>query len=279
MAEELEHIPKKPVPAVAELAGVRKCYGKVTALEALDLRLRGGELLALLGPNGAGKTTAVKLLLGLTRPDRGSARLFGGLPWSAASRTRVGTMLQISKVPETLRVREHLELFASYYPNPLPMRRVVAVAGLEPFVDRLFGKLSGGQQKRALFALALCGNPDLLILDEPTVGLDVESRRALWGEIRRLVDEGRTVLLTTHYLEEAEALADRVVVLHHGRSIAEGSPAEITDRVAGRRIRCVTRLKRDEVLAWFDGPDGFAMFHEQQVPLRRVAGLVPDDLD
>jgi ABC-2 type transport system ATP-binding protein len=242
-----------PTPApgrpAAELTGARKRYGEVTALDGLDLVVRPGEVLALLGPNGAGKTTAVGLLLGLLQPDAGRARLFGHEPRSLPARTRTGAMLQVSGVPDTLRVREHVELFSSYYPAPLPVAETLAVAGLEGLAERPFGKLSGGQRQRLLFALALCGDPDLLFLDEPTVGLDVAARRALWERIRELVRRGRTVLLTTHYLEEAEALADRIVVLDRGRAIAEGTPAEIEARAGTRRVRCRTRVPLPEVAA------------------------------
>src|SRR5437588_11943840 len=136
-------------------------------------------------------------------------------------------MLQIGRVPETLRVREHIDLFASYYPKPLPVKEVVAAAGLAKFVDRKFGDLSGGQRQRVLFALAICGDPDLLLLDEPTVGLDVEARRAMWDQIRDLASRGKTILLTTHYLEEADSLSDRIVVMNRGSIIAQGSPLEI----------------------------------------------------
>ncbi len=151
-------------------------------------------------------------------------------------------MLQVGRVPETLRVREHIDLFSSYYPRPLPLEEVLAAAGLEKLRDRKFGDLSGGQRQRTLFALAICGDPDLLFLDEPTVGLDVEARRALWEEIRRLVERGKTVLLTTHYLQEADALADRIAVINQGAIIAEGTPAEIKAQTSGKRIRCVTTL-------------------------------------
>jgi ABC-2 type transport system ATP-binding protein len=158
-------------------------------------------------------------------------------------------MLQVGSLPETLTVGEHLHLFSSYYPAPLAPAEVVAAAGLAGLEDRPFGKLSGGQQRRLLFALAVCGDPDLLLLDEPTVGLDVEARRGLWEQIRRLVARGRSLLLTTHYLEEADALADRVVVLHQGRIVADGSPAEIKIRVALKRVRCTTGLSPEEVAA------------------------------
>jgi ABC-2 type transport system ATP-binding protein len=160
-------------------------------------------------------------------------------------------MLQVGRVPETLRVREHIDLFSSYYPTPMPLAEVLAAAGLEKVADRKFGDLSGGQRQRVLFALAICGDPDLLFLDEPTVGLDVEARRMLWDEIRRMVTRGKTVLLTTHYLQEADALADRIAVLDRGRIVAEGSAAQLKATVAGRRlvVRCVNAGAFDHVLA------------------------------
>jgi ABC-2 type transport system ATP-binding protein len=233
----------------AELRGAVKKYGTVTALAGIDLAIRAGEVVAVLGPNGAGKTTAVQLLLGLARPSAGTARLFGRDPRDAEARMRIGAMLQVSKVPETLKVREHIHLISSYYPHPLPMGEVITAAGLTGLEERLFGKLSGGQRQRVLFALALCGDPDLLFLDEPTVGLDVEARRGFWDQIRQRTGAGRSVLLTTHYLEEADALADRIVLLDRGRIVAEGTPAEIKARVLGKRIRCRTRLPLAELAA------------------------------
>ena len=215
------------VPLPAQLTAITKRYGDTVALNGIDLTIRPGELVSLLGANGAGKTTAVRILLGLAKPSSGDARVFGRDPRDAASRTRVGAMLQIARVPETLRVREHIHLFSSYYPNPMPMSEVIEVAGLHGIERKKYGELSGGQQKRTLFALAICGNPDLLILDEPTVGLDVEARRALWKQIRAFIARGKSILLTTHYLAEAEALANRVVVIHRGVVVAEGTPAEI----------------------------------------------------
>jgi ABC-2 type transport system ATP-binding protein len=239
--------PAEQNPAVAELRAATKRFGGVTALDSVDLALGAGQVTALLGPNGAGKTTAVRLLLGLLRPTSGTALLYGQLPHELAVRRRVGVMLQVAKVPETLTVREHLHLFSSYYSRPLAIDDAVALAGLTRLSDRRFGELSGGEQRRALFALAMVGNPDTLFLDEPTVGLDVESRRIFWAQIRRLVDEGRSILLTTHYLEEADALADRIVVLNRGGIIADGTPAEIKQRAAGRRIRCVTALDVERI--------------------------------
>src|SRR6201993_5278232 len=204
---------------VARLEGVDKNYGDIRALRDVNFRVRAGEVLALLGPNGAGKTTAVKLLLGLLQPNAGKARVFGGDPTNPENRMRTGAMLQVGRVPETLRVREHIDLFSSYYPKPMRTEEVLAAAGLENLRDRKFGDLSGGQKQRVLFGLAICGDPDMLFLDEPTVGLDVEARRILGDEIRKLVSRGKTVLLTTHYLEEADALADRIAVIHQGEII------------------------------------------------------------
>ena len=190
---------------VAELANVTKKYGSAIALQELSLALQAGEVVSLLGANGAGKTTAVRLLLGLTQTTKGTVTLFGQSPHSRNTRKRVGALLQVARVPDTLKVREHIDLFSSYYPKPLPRKQVVEAAGLDGLENRLFGDLSGGQKQRVLFALAICGDPDLLFLDEPTVGLDVEARRGLWRVIRAFVERGGSVLLTTHYLEEADA--------------------------------------------------------------------------
>ena len=227
---------------VASLEAVNKNYGNVRALRGVDFRVRAGEIVALLGPNGAGKTTAVKLLLGLLPPTTGRARVFGGDPTNPENRLRTGAMLQVGRVPETLRVSEHIDLFSAYYQKPMEPADVLAAAGLEKLSGRKFGDLSGGQRQRVLFALAICGDPDLLFLDEPTVGLDVEARRMLWDEIRKMVARGKTVLLTTHYLQEADALADRVAVINQGEIIAEGTPSEIKSKTAGKQIRCITSL-------------------------------------
>jgi ABC-2 type transport system ATP-binding protein len=232
----------KPDRAVASLEGVNKNYGEVRALRGVNFQVSAGEVVALVGPNGAGKTTAVKLLLGLMPPNTGRVRVFGGDPTNPENRMRTGAMLQVGRVPETLRVREHIDLFSTYYQNPMTAEQVLVAAGLEKLRDRKFGELSGGQRQRVLFALAICGDPDLLFLDEPTVGLDVEARRLVWDEIRQLVSRGKTVLLTTHYLQEADALADRVAVINKGEIIAQGTPAEIKAQTSGKRIRCITTL-------------------------------------
>jgi ABC-2 type transport system ATP-binding protein len=234
---------------VAILEDVTKTYGAVKALDGVSLALRPGEIVALLGPNGAGKSTAVRLLLGLSSPKRGTARIFGADPRIATTRARIGAMLQVASVPKTLKVREHIDLFRSYYPHPLSMGEIVRIAQLEGIEDRLFEKLSGGQRQRLLFALAICGNPDIVFLDEPTVGMDIEARRGLWAQIRSLAARGKTVLLTTHYLEEADALASRIIVINKGRVVSEGTPQEVKGRFASRKIRCVTSLSVAELWA------------------------------
>ncbi|HNR90915.1 MAG TPA: ABC transporter ATP-binding protein [Dokdonella sp.] len=237
-------------PLLAELAGVRKRYAAQVALDGIDLAVHAGELLALLGPNGAGKTTAIGLLLGLLDADAGSVRLFGASPHELAARRGVGLMLQSAGLAETLKVGELLDLTRSYYPQPRSVADCVALAGLDGLLGRRYGKLSGGQQRRVQFALALCGRPRLLFLDEPTTGLDIEARQGLWKAIRELVADGCGVLLTTHYLEEAEALADRVVVLNRGQVVASGSVTEVRAHVAQRRIRCQSTLAVADVSRW-----------------------------
>lgn len=237
-------------PVVARLAAVVKRYGSLTALEGAGLQLRRGELLALLGPNGAGKTTAISLLLGLIRADAGTVELFGRDPQSLEARRHIGVMLQHAELPPTLRVGELLRLTASYYPAPRSLAESAELAGIGDLLKRPYARLSGGQQRRVQFALALCGRPDLLFLDEPTVGMDIEARQKLWAAIRRLLAEGCSVLLTTHYLEEAEALADRVCVMAHGRMIHEGTVDALRARVAIKRIRCLSALPVETVRGW-----------------------------
>ncbi len=232
---------------VARCRNLKKSYGATVALRDLNLEIQAGELLALLGPNGAGKTTLVRMLLGLARPDAGSVSVLGSDPHMGHVQTRLGAMLQVGRVPETLKVREHIDLFSSYYPAPMPIAETLKIAGLEDIKERPYGELSGGQKQRVLFGIAVCGNPDLLFLDEPTVGLDVEARRLMWAQIRTLIGRGKTILLTTHYLNEADALADRILVLDKGAIVAEGTPAEIKARAMGKQIRCTSRLSLEDV--------------------------------
>ena len=237
-------------PVLAHLAGARKRYGDLTALDDVDLEVRAGEVLAVLGANGAGKTTALGLLTGRLSADAGQARLFGADPREPAVRRGIGVMLQEASLPDTLRVAEHVRLFSSYYAAPRPLAETLALAGLSDLARRPYGALSGGQQRRVQFALAICGRAPLLFVDEPTVGLDVEARRGFWQVLRRLRDEGTAIVLTTHYLEEADALADRIVLLAGGRVIAQDSPAGLKARAAGRRVRARSALPADTVAAW-----------------------------
>ena len=221
---------------VVELIGATKRYGDVLALDNVSLTIDAGEVVAMLGPNGAGKTTSISLMLGMRNPSSGNARLFGLDPKDRRARSRIGVMLQESGVPGVLRVAEIVDLFRSYYPAPLPREEAIKMAGLEAKARSQVKDLSGGQHQRLYLALALCGNPDVLFLDEPTVGMDVEGRRLFLQEIAQLAAKGRTVILTTHYLEEADQLARRVIVIDRGRIIADSTPDEIKSRVAGKRV-------------------------------------------
>jgi len=239
---------------VASLAAVTKRYGNgVVALDNISLQLHRGQIVALLGPNGAGKSTAVRLLMGLSSPTSGDARIFGADPRNTTARLHTGVMLQVGRAPEMLRVREHIAIFRGYYPHPMPFADLIKAAGLEGLENRMFGELSGGQKQRVFFALALAGDPDLIFLDEPTVGLDIEARRLMWSQIRSLAARGKTVLLTTHYLEEADALAHRIIVINKGRIVCEGTPAEVKTLGIGagstvKIIRCVTTLTPEHLL-------------------------------
>ena len=243
-----------PAPAddgvVAQLCGVSKRYGKLEALSRVDLDLKRGELLALLGPNGAGKSTAISLWLGLNEADAGVVRLLGGAPQDIARRRGLGVMLQDVELPKDLKVHELVALSASYYDQPMSVKEALQRAGIEALAERHYGKLSGGQKRQVQFAIAICGQPQVLFLDEPTVGLDVQAREALWAHIRALLREGCSILLTTHYLEEAEALATRVAVLGKGRVIASGSVDEMRALVSRRHVRCETTLAAAEVRGW-----------------------------
>jgi ABC-2 type transport system ATP-binding protein len=225
------------MPPAAELIDATKKYGAVEAIKGVTIHIELGEVVAMLGPNGAGKTTSISLLLGLRKPTSGKALLFGLDPTNLQARSRVGVMLQESGVPAMLKVREIVDLFRSYYPKPLPRDEAIAIAGLEEKADALVRELSGGQRQRLYFALAVCGDPDVLFLDEPTVGMDVEGRRSFIERIADFARRGRTVVLTTHYLEEADQLAKRVIVIDRGVVIADAPPAEIKSKVAGKRVR------------------------------------------
>jgi ABC-2 type transport system ATP-binding protein len=229
-----------------ELQDVSKSFGPVQALRGVSFAVQQGEVVALLGPNGAGKTTAISIMLGLRTATTGQARLLGLDPRDSRARSSCGVMLQESGVPMTLTVRELVDLFRGYYPTPLTAERAIAIAGLEDKARARAGTLSGGQRQRLYFALAVCGDPDVLFLDEPTASLDVEARHEFWTQVRGFVQAGKTIVLTTHYLEEADALADRVVVIDHGQVIADASPAAIKARVAGKRVSFDTDQPLDD---------------------------------
>ncbi len=231
--------------ALAECRGLIYRYASTSALDGVDLTLRRGRVTALLGPNGAGKSTLIHLLLGLKKLQSGTIRLFGEhAPDAHASRSRIGTMLQASGVQGNLTVRELLALFASFYPTRTDLDTLIDEAGLAGLDGRHFGRLSGGQKQRALFALAAVGNPDWLILDEPTTGLDPAARRRLWQAVETRRGAGASILLCTHYMDEAQRLADHVVVMDRGRILHQGTPDEIRRQVPQDRIRVRTRLDR-----------------------------------
>jgi ABC-type multidrug transport system ATPase subunit/peptidoglycan/LPS O-acetylase OafA/YrhL len=235
---------------LARLAAVYKRYGKIVALDGVDLHVNAGELVALLGQNGAGKSTTVALMLGLIEPDSGDVRLMGEAPTEVAPRRSIGVMMQEVALQPALRVREHIALAAAYYPNPLTVAEAMAITGTTELAGRRYGTLSAGQKRQVQFAVAICGRPQLLFLDEPSVGLDVQARERMWQTLRELVAGGTAVVLTTHYLEEAEALASRVVVINHGRVVTSGSVDEVRAVVGRKRIVCTSSLQTDEVRGW-----------------------------
>ncbi|MEU5530041.1 ABC transporter ATP-binding protein [Micromonospora chersina] len=218
---------------------VSRRYGEVLALDRVDLTVRAGELVGLLGPNGAGKSTLLNLLVGLRRPAAGRVELFGGDPRDPASRRQLGVTPQETGLPGTLRVGEVVDFVAAHFPDPVPRDELLDRFGLTDQVRRQTGGLSGGQRRRLAVALAFVGRPRLVVLDEPTTGLDVEARHTLWEAVRSFHAEGGTVLLSSHYLEEVEALAQRVVVIGHGRVLADDSVAAIRGIVGVRRVSLV----------------------------------------
>ncbi len=224
-----------------ELRGLEKTFGSpagpVRAVRGIDVDVHEGETVALLGPNGAGKSTTVDMLLGLQRPDAGTVTVFGGAPEHAVAGGRIGAMLQEGGVLRDLTVGELVAMMAALFPKPLDVDETLRLAQLTDISERRTERLSGGERQRLRFAVALVSDPDLLVLDEPTVGMDVESRRAFWSTVRGLSARGKTFLFATHYLEEADAYADRVVLMAHGRVVADGPPTEIKAIVGSRTIR------------------------------------------
>jgi ABC-2 type transport system ATP-binding protein len=225
------------VEILARTVEATRCYGPVTALEGVSLDVPAGQLLGLLGPNGAGKTTLLQLLAGLRRPTSGTVELFGGDPRDAVRRRRLGSTPQETGLPPTLRVHEVVDFVAGHFADPVPTAELLEQFGLSGLERRQTGGLSGGQKRRLAVAVAFVGRPDLVLLDEPTTGLDVEARHALWDAVRRYHQGGGTVVLTSHYLEEVEALAERVVVIDRGRVRVDGTLADVRSMVPARRVR------------------------------------------
>ena len=226
-----------PVRAGISLTGLEKSFGDVRAVRGIDLDIVPGETVAILGPNGAGKSTTIDMVLGLSRPDRGEVTLFGMSPTDAVAAGSIGGMLQTGSLIGQLTIRELVTLTASLYPNPLGVDDALALTGLADIADRRTEKLSGGQTQRVRFAIAIVADPDLLVLDEPTVALDVEGRHAFWAAMRNFARGGKTVIFATHYLEEADAFADRIVLMAQGRIVADGTSTEIKARVGMKTIR------------------------------------------
>jgi len=220
-----------------QISGLRKYYGEVRAVDGIDIDIAAGEVVALLGPNGAGKSTTIDMLLGLTRPDAGRISVFGMTPEQATASGAVGAMLQTGSLIQGLTVRELIEMLAALYPKAMPVDDVLKRARVDDIANRRSEKLSGGQTQRVRFAMSLVPDPDVLVLDEPTVAMDVETRHAFWGSMRELATSGRTVLFATHYLDEADAFADRIVLISQGVIVADGPTTEIKATVGGRTIR------------------------------------------
>ncbi|WP_051264728.1 ABC transporter ATP-binding protein [Nakamurella lactea] len=238
--------------AAIRLSGLHKSFGSVRAVRGIDLTVAPGEVVAFLGPNGAGKSTTIDLLLGLTKPDSGTARLFGGVPDAAVSAGRVGAMLQSGALLPDLTVRELIRIFAALHRNPMPVGEAMLRAGIDDIAGQKTQNLSGGQAQRVRFALALVPDPDVVVLDEPTVAMDVEVRRQFWASMREFAAGGRTVLFATHYLQEADDYADRVVVIADGRIIADGTGASIKARVSGRTLSAVIPGASEQLLRAMD---------------------------
>ena len=239
-----------PPSSALEARQVKRRYGAKNALDGVNLVIPAdGGVTALLGPNGAGKSTLVNCALGLSRISSGELLTFGDQPGSMSARRRIGVMLQDCELPENLTGREHIRLFASYYANPKPIDDVIAQCMISDFADIAYQNLSGGQKRRIQFALAIVGRPDLVFLDEPTTGLDIEARRNLWDVIRDLAGMGAAVVLATHYLDEADLLADRIVVIGNGRILSDASTPQFREQLGGGVIRCGTRLSEQSIAA------------------------------
>jgi ABC-2 type transport system ATP-binding protein len=272
---------------VASLIDIDKSFGAVRAVAGVTLTIHEGEVVALLGPNGAGKTTTIEVLLGLLAPDHGRVEMFGGPTHAAISSGLVGAMLQDGGLMTGVYVAELLEMLRAQYPNPITVEQAMCVTGLKGLERRRVERLSGGQTQRLRAACALVGNPKLLVLDEPTAAMDLEGRRAFWEAMRALADEGRTILFSTHYLEEADEFADRVVVLGAGRVLADGAPSSIKATAGLRVVRCTLTHPDEQALALLPGVRSVDVFRERvelrttesDAALRSLLGAYPDACD
>lgn len=238
-----------------ELRNVTKTYGSVRAVDGLSLSVEPGEVVAFLGPNGAGKTTTIDMMLGLATPTTGSVSVFGGTPADAIAQGRISAVMQTGGLLRDLTVRETVELTSALFARTRSVKEVLTRTGIADIGDRRVAKCSGGQQQRLRFALALLPDPDLLVLDEPTTGMDVEGRRDFWNAIRQDASTGRTVLFATHYLDEADAYADRIVLVRHGKIVADGSAAEVKNLAAGRTVTATLPGVDQSVLLALPGVD------------------------
>jgi ABC-2 type transport system ATP-binding protein len=226
-----------PTPLAVKLTGIHKNFRQVQAVRGVDIQIESGEIVAILGPNGAGKTTTIDMILGLSQPTKGDVSVYGMHPRDAIGRGLVSAVMQTGGLLKDLTVAETVEYTGSLFAHSQAVREVLSRAGIEEIGDRRVAKCSGGEQQRLRFALALLSDPELLVLDEPTTGMDVEGRRSFWASIRKDAEQGRTVLFATHYLEEADAYADRIILLRHGKIVADGTAAEIKAMAAGRTVR------------------------------------------
>ncbi|MFI9454358.1 ABC transporter ATP-binding protein [Amycolatopsis sp. NPDC052450] len=273
--------------AAVRLSGLRKHYGDVHAVDGVELTIAPGEVVALLGPNGAGKSTTVDMILGLTAPDSGTVTVFGREPGDAVGDGMIGAMLQGGALVEDLTVGETVGMVAALHREPMPVREALRRAGIEDLANRRSTKLSGGQKQRVRFAVALVSDPDLLILDEPTAAMDVGTRREFWKSMYEYTNSGRTVLFATHYLEEAEEFADRVVLMRSGRIVADGSVAQVRALAGGRTIRAVVPAAAEQVIAGLPAITGFELrggraaisSSDSDVTLRALLTHVPEAHD
>ena len=227
---------------VAQVSNLNKSFAGKVALNNLNLSIEANQVVAVLGANGAGKTTLINILLGRLQADDGEISVLGQPAGSLIAKRQTGAMLQVANLPETLKIKEHIQLFQSYYPKPMDYQKVMDYAGLQDLQQRYSRKLSGGEKQRLLFALSICGNPKLLFLDEPSVGMDVEARQGLWQAIRDLKNQGTAIVLTTHYLQEAESLADQIVLLKNGEIIKRGNNDDFRASVSHKLIRFASKL-------------------------------------